>query len=248
MAHSDFRTPRLHVAGPLAEGARIALDRDQANYLLAVLRLDAGAAVLVFDGTSGEFRARVEPTGKRGADLVVEERTRPPPPVPDLLWLFAPLKHARLDYMVQKAVEMGVGRIRPVITRHTQATRVNVERMRANVVEAAEQCGVLHVPPVEAEERLDRVLDRFPEDEPGRRLIFCDEGEDTTNPTATLTALGRGPVAVLIGPEGGFAEEERRRLRALPFVTPIPLGPRILRADTAAVVALTMIQATIGDW
>lgn len=248
MAHSDFRTPRLHLAGPLGEGERIALDREQANYLLTVLRLGPGAAVLVFDGRSGEFRARLEPAGRKAADLVVEARTRPQPPAPDLLWLFAPLKHARLDYMVQKAVEMGVGRMRPVITRHTQASRVNLDRMRANAVEAAEQCGVLHVPAVEAEERLDAVLDRFAAEEPARRLLFCDEGEETTNPVAVLAGLGRGPLAVLIGPEGGFAEDERRRLRALPFVTAIPLGPRILRADTAAVAALAVIQATIGDW
>lgn len=248
MAHSDFRTPRLHLAGPLAENARLTLDREQASYLLNVLRLAEGAAVLVFDGASGEFRARIEPTGRKAADLVVVERTRPQPPAPDLLWLFAPLKHARLDYMVQKAVEMGVGRIKPVLTQHTQATRVNLDRMRANVIEAAEQCGVLHVPPVEEEEKLDRLLARFERDEPGRRLIFCDEGEDTTNPLGILSALGRGPTAVLIGPEGGFSEDERRTLRALPFVSAIPLGPRILRADTAAVVALTVVQATIGDW
>ncbi len=248
MAHSDFRTPRLFVPGPLAEGDRLSLTREQANYLVNVLRLSEGAAVLVFDGASGEFRATVAGASRKGAELSVGAMTRPQPPDPDLLWLFAPLKHARLDYMVQKAVEMGVGRMRPVLTRHTQASRVNLERMRANVVEAAEQCGVLHVPAVEAEEKLDRVLARFAAEEPGRRLIFCDEAEDATNPLERLKALGRGPLAVLIGPEGGFSEEERRTLLALPFVTPIPLGPRILRADTAAVAALAVIQATIGDW
>ncbi|WP_181705979.1 16S rRNA (uracil(1498)-N(3))-methyltransferase [Chthonobacter rhizosphaerae] len=248
MAHSDFRTPRLHVPGPIAEGATVPLEREQANYLLAVLRLADGASVLVFDGASGEFRARVVQTGRKAAELAVEARSRPQPPAPDLLYLFAPLKHARLDYMVQKAVEMGVGRMRPVLTQHTQASRVNLERMQANVVEAAEQCGVLHVPAVEPEEKLDRALARFAVDEPGRRLIFCDEGEETTNPVTTLAALGPGPLAVLIGPEGGFSDAERRTLRALPFVTPIPLGPRILRADTAAVAALAVIQATVGDW
>jgi 16S rRNA (uracil1498-N3)-methyltransferase len=248
MAHSDFRTPRLHVDGPLVTGERVPLSRDQANYFLAVLRLGDGDGVLVFDGRSGEFRARIAATGRRTAGLDVGERTRPQPPAPDLLLLFAPLKHARLDYMVQKAVEMGVGRLRPVITRHTQVSRVNLERMRANVVEAAEQCGVLHVPEVEPEERLDRVLGRFAADEPGRRLIHCDEAEETTNPVARLSALGRGPLAVLIGPEGGFSDDERATLRALPFVTAIPLGPRIMRADTAAVAALAVVQATIGDW
>ncbi|HUG62806.1 MAG TPA: 16S rRNA (uracil(1498)-N(3))-methyltransferase [Methylomirabilota bacterium] len=248
MAHSDFRTPRLFVEGPLQGGAALALGRDQANYLLKVLRLSPGAAVLVFDGGSGEFRARLSAATRKSAELILEEKTRPQPRAPDLLYLFAPLKHARLDYIVQKAVEMGVGRMRPVLTRHTQVSRVNLDRMRANVVEAAEQCGVLHVPVVEDEERLDRALSRFAADEPGRRLLFCDEAEDTTDPTGRLRALGRGPLAVLIGPEGGFSDEERRTLLALPFVTPIPLGPRILRADTAGVAALAVVQATIGDW
>jgi 16S rRNA (uracil1498-N3)-methyltransferase len=248
MAHSDFRTPRLFVAGPIVAGSRFALAREQANYLGNVLRLGEGAAVLVFDGRSGEFRARIAAVSRKAVDLVVEEPTRVQPPAPDLLYLFAPLKHARLDYMVQKAVEMGVGRMRPVITRHTQASRVNLERMRSNVVEAAEQCGVLHVPAVEPEERLDRAIARFAADEPGRRLLFCDEAEDTTNPLGLLRALGRGPLAVLIGPEGGFAADERAMLKAQAFVTAIPLGPRILRADTASVAALTVIQAAIGDW
>lgn len=248
MAHSDFRTPRLHLPGPLATGMRLSLGKDQATYLFGVLRLSEGDAVLVFDGVSGEFRARIAEASRKGGALVLEDRTRPQPAPPDLLWLFAPLKHARLDYMVQKAVEMGVGRMRPVITRHTQVSRVNLERMRANVIEAAEQCGVLHVPAVEPEERLDRVLDRFADEEPGRRLVFCDEQEETTNPMATLAGLGRGPLAVLIGPEGGFSAEERVRLKAMEAVTAIPLGPRILRADTAAVAALAVIQASVGDW
>ncbi len=248
MAHSDFRTPRLFVAGPLNEGGRWPLDREQANYLLNVLRLSDGDAVLAFDGRSGEFQTRVAQTGKKTADLAIGTQTRPQPPAPDLLYLFAPLKHARLDYIVQKAVEMGVGRMRPVLTQHTQAARVNLDRMRANVIEAAEQCGVLHVPAVEDEDKLERTLARFAGEEPSRRLIFCDEGEETTNPMTTLMALERGPLALLIGPEGGFSQAERRALRALPFVTPIPLGPRILRADTAAVAALAVVQATLGDW
>ncbi|SON54592.1 Ribosomal RNA small subunit methyltransferase E [Hartmannibacter diazotrophicus] len=248
MAHSDFRTPRLFLDAPLQPGATLPLAREQANYLLNVLRLKSGDAVLVFNGRDGEFRARIEASGRKSADLVAEEQTRPQPPAPDLLYLFAPLKHARLDYMVQKAVEMGVGRLQPVMTHHTQASRVNLDRMRANVIEAAEQCGVLHVPEVEEDVALVRLLDDWEASEPGRRLIFCDEGEDTTNPVPALSALGSGPLAVLIGPEGGFSQEERERLRALPFVTTIPLGPRILRADTAGVAALAVIQATIGDW
>lgn len=248
MVHSDFRTPRLFVDGPLQPGSTIALDRDRTNYLVSVLRLSDGAAVLAFDGRSGEFRCRLATVSRKAAELSVEEQTRPQPPAPDLLYLFAPLKHARLDYMVQKAVEMGVGRMCPVLTQHTQASRVNLDRMRANVVEAAEQCGVLHVPAVEEEDRLDRVLARFQAEEPGRRLLFCDEGEDSTNPGPVLARLERGPLAILIGPEGGFSEGERRMLRGLSFVTPIPLGPRILRADTAAVAALAVVQATLGDW
>lgn len=247
MAHSDFRTPRVFVASPL-DGSPLPFDRDQSNYLLNVLRLREGDDVLVFDGQNGEWRGRLGVASRKSAELIDLKLSRSQPTAPDLLYLFAPLKHARLDYMVQKAVEMGVGRLRPVLTQHTQASRVNIERMRANTIEAAEQCGVLHVPAVEDEEKLERVLERFESDEPNRRLIFCDEGEETTNPIATLSALPRGPLAVLIGPEGGFSEGERRLLRALPFVTTIPLGPRILRADTAAVAALTIIQATLGDW
>lgn len=247
MAHSDFRTPRVFVATPL-DGAPVSFDRNQSNYLINVLRLRDGDDVLVFNGRDGEWRGRLGLAGRKSAELVDLRLSRPQPPAPDLLYLFAPLKHARLDYMVQKAVEMGAGRMRPVLTQHTQASRVNIERMRANVIEAAEQCGVLHVPAVEDEEKLDRMLERFARDEPLRRLIFCDEGEETTNPFASLSGLARGPLAVLIGPEGGFSDDERRTLRALPFVTTIPLGPRILRADTAAVAALAVIQATLGDW
>jgi 16S rRNA (uracil1498-N3)-methyltransferase len=247
MAHSDFRTPRLFVAGPL-DGGPVELDRDQTNYLVNVLRLPPGADVLLFDGRNGEWRGRLAPSGRKTAGIADLAPSRPQPPVPDLLYLFAPLKHARLDYMVQKAVEMGVGRLKPVLTQHTQANRVNLERMRANAIEAAEQCGVLSVPDVEEEEKLDAVLSGFEAREPGRRIIFCDEGDEGTNPVPALTGLGRGPLAVLIGPEGGFSEAERRTLHGLDFVTPIPLGPRILRADTAAVAALAVVQAVLGDW
>lgn len=248
MARYDFRLQRLFVPTPLALGAEITLEREQANYLLNVLRLGDGDRVLVFDGANGEFLAAVRPAGKRDCRLEIVEKTRDQTPTPTLDWLFAPLKHARLDYMVQKAVEMGVARVRPVVTRHTQVTRVNLERMRANVIEAAEQCGVIAVPEVLEPVDLDRLLDRWLLDEAGRRLLYCDEHEETTNPLGLLRDLGPGPLAVLIGPEGGFSEEERKRLRGLPFVTPIPLGPRILRADTAAVAALTLVQAVLGDW
>lgn len=247
MAHSDFRTPRLFVAGPL-DGAPVSFDRDQTNYLVNVLRLAEGAEVLVFDGLNGEWRGRLALSSRRAVTLVELAPSRAQPATPDLLYLFAPLKHARLDYMVQKAVEMGVGRMKPVLTQHTQVSRVNLERMRANAIEAAEQCGVLSVPAIEEEEKLDDLLLRFARDEAGRRLVFCDEGDEGTNPLPILARLPRGPLAVLIGPEGGFSDGERRRLRGLDFVTPIPLGPRILRADTAAVAALAAVQASLGDW
>lgn len=222
--------------------------REQANYLLNVLRLDIGADLLVFNGQDGEWRAKIAESGRRQCVLEFVEQTRPQTPASDLVYLFAPLKMARLDYMVQKAVEMGVGHLRPVITRHTQVGRVNLERMEANVVEAAEQCGILALPKVHEPVELKALLDVWPGAEPGRRILFCDEADEGTNPLATLGRLSRGPVAVLVGPEGGFSEEERLVLRSRAFVVPIPLGPRILRADTAAVAALTLVQALLGDW
>jgi 16S rRNA (uracil1498-N3)-methyltransferase len=155
------------------------------------------------------------------------------------------LKRSRLDYMVQKATEMGVARLQPVLTRHTVAERVNGERMRANVIEAAEQCGILRVPDVATPERLDKVLTSW---DAGRRLIFCDEAAPIADPITALRDISPGPLAVLIGPEGGFAAEEREALITLPFVTRIAMGPRIMRADTAAVAALTLVNAVLGDW
>ncbi|POF34625.1 16S rRNA (uracil1498-N3)-methyltransferase [Roseibium marinum] len=242
---------RLFLRHILAEGARIEADRGQANYLLNVLRLKDGDFVLVFNGNDGEWLAKIASNGRRDCALQLMERMREQTEPNDLMYLFAPLKHARLDYMVQKAVEMGAGSLKPVITRHTQSSRVNLERMEANVIEAAEQCGVLCVPKVLAPQPLSDVLSVWPEAQPGRRLLFCDEAEGSNNPLLALAQMkdkGTQPLAVLIGPEGGFSEEERAELRAQEFVTPIPLGPRILRADTAAVAALTIIQATLGDW
>ncbi len=241
----DFRSPRLFIEANLGDGATVPLEREQANYLLNVLRLGSGDSVLVFNGSSGEWLARIEVAGKRSASLAIERQTRPQSNGPDLHYLFAPLKRARLDYMVQKATEMGVARLQPVLTRHTVAERVNGERMRANVIEAAEQCGILRVPEVAAPERLDRVLASW---DAGRRLIFCDEGAPIADPIAALREIAPGPLAVLIGPEGGFAPEEREALIALPFVVRIAMGPRIMRADTAAVAALTLVNAVLGDW
>jgi len=240
----DFCSARLFVDAAMAEGTVLPLDKVQQNYLGNVLRLRGGERLMVFNGRDGEFAATIRTEGKRLA-LELLGQTRAQTPRPALRWLFAPLKHARLDYMVQKAVEMGAGSIEPVITRRTQVARVNLERMRANVVEAAEQCGVLAVPEVAAEAPLARRLEDW---DGATRLVFCDEDAPLADPVATLSAVPPGPMAVLIGPEGGFDAEERTALLALPAVTRIALGPRILRADTAAVAALALVQAVRGDW
>ncbi|MBY0361920.1 MAG: 16S rRNA (uracil(1498)-N(3))-methyltransferase [Phreatobacter sp.] len=246
MAAYDFKAIRLFVAGPLAADAVLSCDRDQANYLLNVMRLDEGGRIAVFDGVHGEWAARLQRNGKKGLDLVVEARLRPQPEACDLWLLFAPLKHARLDYMVQKAVEMGVSRLVPVITRHTQAARVNLDRMKANAVEAAEQCGILTVAACDETQPLATALAALPAD---RLLVFCDEGAAVANPIAALQTAGTaGGIAVLIGPEGGFSDEERSLITRRPRTLALSLGPRILRADTAAVAALAVVQASLGDW
>ncbi|WP_152045308.1 16S rRNA (uracil(1498)-N(3))-methyltransferase [Aureimonas psammosilenae] len=245
MPDHDFKSPRLFVDAALGPDAPVEADPAQVNYLLNVMRLEGGANVLLFNGRDGEWRARLDRQSKKRLFLVPETRTRPQPATPSLRYLFAPLKSARLDYMVQKAVEMGAGVLQPVITQHVQAPRLNVDRMHANAVEAAEQCGILNVPECREPMKLADALETMP---PGRRLVFCDEREDAASPIETLRELGGVPVDLLIGPEGGFSSEERQRLRGLDFVTAISLGPRILRADTAAVAALAVVQAAIGDW
>jgi 16S rRNA (uracil1498-N3)-methyltransferase len=244
MPQHDFSSPRLFVKDDLSSGVVVHLEKPAQNYVSNVLRLRQGDVVLVFNGRDGEFAARLDGEAKRLV-LRLESRTREQTPKPALRWLFAPLKHARLDYMVQKAVEMGVGSLEPVMTRRTQVARVNLERMRANVIEAAEQCGVLAVPSVHAERPLMRVLDDIG---PATHLVFCDEAAEVADPLAALFAIPEGEVALLIGPEGGFDEAERRALLALPGVSRLALGPRILRADTAAVAALALVQAARGDW
>ena len=251
MPRYDFRTPRLFVETPLAAGLDITLASGQANYLLNVLRLKAGAEILVFNGRDGEWRARLEPVGKKTLRLAIDEQTRGQTVPCDLHYLFAPLKHARLDYMVQKAVEMGACRLQPVITRHTQVQRVNLERMRANAIEAAEQCGVLNVAETEAPVSFDAFVRGWV---PERLLVFCDEDAEVKDPIEALATgrddalVGPTPVSLLVGPEGGFAAEERAALMELPNVLRLALGPRILRADTAAVAALALVQAVLGDW
>jgi 16S rRNA (uracil1498-N3)-methyltransferase len=247
MPAHDHAATRLFLRAGLAAGALVALDKAQANYLVNVLRLTEGGAVLVFNGRDGEWRATLR--GNRKAwNLEIGEQTRAQPPDPDLHYLFAPLKQGRLDYMVQKAVEMGAGRLRPVLTQHGQIMRINLERMEANAIEAAEQCGILTIPAIDEPVPLKQLLDAWTEREGDRRLIFCDEGHGETDPLPVLSSLPPSPLAVLIGPEGGFSAEERQALHARAFVTPIPLGPRILRADTAAVAALAVVQAVLGDW
>ena len=245
MPEFDFRAPRLFVDAPLGAGETVALERDQSNYLGNVLRLSAGETILVFNGRDGEWQAQV--AGRKRLDqLSVVAQTRPQDRLADLTYAFAPLKHARLDYMVQKAVEMGASRLQPVTTRHTQVSRVNLERMRANVIEAAEQCGILSLAAVEEPASLERFLEHR---NAMRLLVFCDETAEASDPVKTLAAMPRtGGVDVLIGPEGGFAEDERALLLRQQRTLRIWLGPRILRADTAAVAALALVQAALGDW
>ena len=245
MSTPDFARYRLCLEHDLTEGARFPLEREQANYLLNVLRMKQDDTVLVFNGRDGEWLAAITVEGRKQASLTLVKQTRPQPPAPDLHYLFAPLKHARLDYIAQKAVEMGAGIIQPVLTRRTQVSRLNFDRMRANAIEAAEQCGILSLPEIRPEQTLDAALDAL---EPNRILIFCDEAMAQESPVAALSRAEPGPLAVLIGPEGGFDEAERRRILARPATLPISLGPRILRADTAAVAALALVQAVIGDW
>ena len=244
MPLADFRSPRLFVDAPLSAGAQVALERGQANYLGNVLRLGAGSSILVFNGRDGEWRAAIG-GGKRPDRLDIVAQTRPQDSLPDLAYVFAPLKHARLDYMVQKAVEMGAATLQPVLTQHTQVSRINGERMRANVIEAAEQCGILSIAAVAQPLPLDRYLAAR---DPQRLLAFCDEGAEVASPIAALGETQGHGIDILIGPEGGFAEAERAILLKQPKVVRLSLGPRILRADTAAVAALTLVQATLGDW
>jgi len=245
MSGYDFRSPRLFVDAPLEEGGTVALDRAQGHYLGHVLRLKAGDKVLVFNGRDGEWSSTFE-SGKRAASLAVGAQTRQQTEAADLHYLFAPLKAARLDYMVQKAVEMGVSRLTPILTRHGQVTRVNGERMRANAIEAAEQCGILALPQIDEPVALTSYL---AERDPARWLVFCDEDAETANPAAALgKASAQGGLAVLVGPEGGFAEDERAALLKQRNVVRLSLGPRILRADTAAVAALAVVQTALGDW
>lgn len=234
---------RLFVEHALGVGQSVPLSREQAHYLFGVMRLGVGAQVLLFNGSSGEWRAEVVDAGKRGGILLCKEQTRPLQLPPDLWLLFAPIKKARTDFIVEKATEMGAARIVPVQTDYTNSERIRQDRLQAHAVEAAEQCGGTYVPAVAALLKLDRVLSDWPDD---RQLMFCDEA--LVGAARALRDEKPGKWAILIGPEGGFSEQERSRLRSLPFAVSVSLGPRILRADTAAIAAMTMWQSVLGDW
>ncbi len=233
---------RLYVDHPLGQGQSLPVSRDQAHYLFGVMRLTVGATIKVFDGRSGEWLAEVEKTGKRGGDLRIVENTSPLRMPPDLWLIFAPIKKARTDFIVEKAVELGVSRILPVQTEFTNAGRIQRDRLQAHAVEAAEQCGATYVPIVEEMVRLEQLLTHW---DPERRLLFCDEA---LAGAASQMPEDKAPWSVLIGPEGGFSAGEREKLGTLEFTHPVSLGPRILRADTAAVAALTLWQRDLGDW
>ena len=241
------RAPRLHLIAGLAAGREIELEPARAHYLRSVLRLGPGAAVAVFNAEDGEWLCRIAGIGKNGARLTAERRLRSPEPggEPDLWLLFAPIKRARLDWLVEKATELGVAALLPVWTAHTQVERVNLDRLRAHAVEAAEQSERLSVPDLRAPERLGRLLATWPG---ARRLVVCDEsgaGEPISDAAARLPP---GPVALLVGPEGGFDETELDAIGKLSFVTRVGLGPRVLRGETAALAAVAVFQAIAGDW
>ncbi len=235
---------RLFIDHPLAEGQAVPLNPDQAHYLSAVMRQGPGDEILVFNGRDGEWLTRIERIAKRGGDLVAQAARAPQLDPPDLWLIFAPIKKARTDFIVEKAVELGAARILPVQTRHTNSERIRQDRLQAHATEAAEQCGATYVPEVADLIRLDKLLANW---DATRRLYWCDEA--LAGQTPALSGLNEPtPSAILIGPEGGFSADEQTRLRALTFVHPLTLGPRILRADTAAVAALTLWQAALGDW
>jgi len=251
MPRCTSRTPRLYVDAALEGGASVPLSPAQAHYLGNVLRLKTGDGVQVFNGRDGEWRGVFSGAGTRRLTLTIAERARLQEGARDLHYLFAPLKHARLDYMAQKAVEMGASRLQPVLTRHAQVARVSLERMRANAVEAAEQCGIMTLPEIRPPLTLQQAIAAL---EPERVLVFCDEEAQVKDPIAALAQARRGDqtqplaLAVLVGPEGGFAAEERAALLRVPNAVRLSLGPRVLRADTAAVAALALVGAVLGDW
>jgi 16S rRNA (uracil1498-N3)-methyltransferase len=246
--NSNAKT-RLFVDTPLVAGATVDLPKDKAHFLKNVLRMEPGGVVAFFNGRDGEWLGRIESLSKSSARLVLEDQTRPQSPMPDVWLVFAPIKRARIDFVGEKVTELGVAQIRPVITRRTVMSRVNISRLAANALEASEQCERLDVPEVFEPQSLESLLDQWPE---GRRLLWCDEGASGGPIAQALAGLDEeakaDPWAVLIGPEGGFDETERARLIDFPQALAVTLGPRLLRADTAASAALAIWQAWLGDW
>ncbi len=236
---------RLFVAVPLEPGATVLPDEGQTHYLLHVLRAKSGDHVLLFNGRDGEWQAEVTAAGKRGITLAVRVPTAAQAGVPDLWLAFAPVKKTPSDYLTQKATELGVSKLQPVFTRRTIVTRINEQRLLANAIEAAEQSGRLTVPEIGEALTLEKLISVWPH---ARRIFFCDEGGDAVPLAEAARKAGEAPAAILTGPEGGFDPTERESLRGLPFVTPVSLGPRILRADTAALAALAIWQSVRGDW
>ncbi|MCP4185757.1 MAG: 16S rRNA (uracil(1498)-N(3))-methyltransferase [Hyphomicrobiales bacterium] len=241
----DYSTQRLYVTFDLGIDVVVSINRSQANYLLNVLRMKTGSRILLFNGRQGEWLGEIEEKGRKSCVVRLLSQSRIQPEPYNLVYLFAPLKKGRLDYMVQKAVEMGAGSLQPVITQHTQIAKLNLERLRANILEAAEQCGILTIPEIHDPIALYKILADWDKD---RSIIYCDEAAEKIDGIEMLQGLCKKNLALLVGPEGGFSEEERITLRLLDFVYPISLGPRILRADTAAVAAFTIVQAVAGDW
>ncbi|MET4807076.1 16S rRNA (uracil(1498)-N(3))-methyltransferase [Limibacillus sp. MBR-115] len=244
---SEKIATRLYIEQDLRAGATIGLDHSQAHFLRSVLRLEAGVSLGVFNGRDGEWRAEIEAIGKGWVSLLVHEQRRPQERSQDLWLVFAPVKRARIDFIAEKATELGVSRLQPVLTRYTDVSRVNCDRLAATTKEAAEQCERLDLPDVREPITLPRLLETWPSE---RRLLLCAEAGDATPITEALQKIAGvpGPLAAMTGPEGGFAPTELDALMQLPFVTPVSLGPRILRADTAALAALTCCQSMLGDW
>lgn len=248
MPRTHASLPRLFVTPDLTEGGAVELGKDQSLYLAAVLRRAVGDEVVLFNGRDGAWLGRLAVAAKKAVVVALAEPIAPQPPPHNLWYGFAPLKSARLDYLVQKATEMGATALQPVITRFTQGTKIPPDRILANAIEAAEQCEVLNVPQVLPAVALERLIVGWGDAHGDRRLVFADEAAPSASPLDQLAPLAGQPIGLLVGPEGGFADSERALLLAQPFVVPISLGPRILRADTAAVAALAVIQAIIGDW
>ncbi|MBU2934707.1 MULTISPECIES: 16S rRNA (uracil(1498)-N(3))-methyltransferase [Pacificibacter] len=234
---------RLFVDHPLSQGQTVPLDKDQSNYLFAVMRLQIGAFVALFNGVDGEYQAEVTTANKRGGALICHAQSKPLQMPPDLWLIFAPIKKARTDFIVEKAAEMGAAKIIPVNTDFTNSERIRQDRLQAHALEAAEQCGGTYVPEVTDLHKLDRLLAEWDET---RQIMFCDEA--LVGIAEVLGAVQGEKWAILIGPEGGFSDAERQKLHALPYAHPVSLGPRILRADTAAVAAMTVWQQQLGDW